>query len=281
MEHEKLRKLTCNIGDMALKRRVERIIAELDIKATDTILDCGCGDGLYLKTIRELGEYNILGFDLNGFSLKLAQGYISEYPAPLIQGSVCELPFEDNTFDKIFSTEVIEHIPDDRRALQEIYRVLKPGGILIVTVPNHNYPFMWDPLNWVLERMFGTYIKSGLWAGIWNMHLRLYYPQEIASLIEESGFDVVRVEPVTHYCVPFNHIILYGLKALLNTGVLPEAVSNSADKFAAKERKQSRLVKFGYAALNTLDKLNDQLPAHKSSSSVLVKSVKNEVLCDV
>lgn len=272
--NSKLDDLTANIGDMALKRRVKRIISELDIKPADFVLDSGCGDGLYLKTIKELGSYNIIGFDLDNRSLRLAQCH-TDNSVSIIQGNGCMLPFKDSAFNKIYCTEVIEHIPDDRQALKEIYRILKPKGTLILTVPNHNYPFLWDPINWVMEAVTGGHIKSGFWAGIWNMHLRLYYPKEISSLIKDAGFKVVSMEPLTHYCMPFNHIVLYGLKKVLDSGMLPDGMKNTADKFSVNENKQSMLIKLGYRVLNLLDKFNDKLTDGESSVSIFVKAVKD------
>lgn len=271
---KKLADLTVNIGDMALKRRVISIITELDIKDTDRILDCGCGDGLYLKTIRDLAGCHIMGFDTDMRSLGLVQGFLAQNPVPLTRGDIVKLPFKDNSFDKIFSTEVLEHVPNDLKAAQEIFRVLKPGGLAIITVPNHNYPFLWDPINWILEHLIGRHIKSGFWAGLWNMHLRLYYPGEIKTLLSKAGFKIELVKPLTHYCVPFNHIGLYGLKQVLNSGLLPEAISNSADKFKVKQAKQSKLVHFGYKFLSFIDKGNDRIADNTSSVAIFVKAKK-------
>lgn len=270
----KLEFLTANIGDMALKRRVLSIVKGLDISPLDSILDCGCGDGLYLKIIKELSGAAVSGFDLNGESLRLARGYTKDMGVPLVQGRIGELPYKDNSFGKIFSTEVLEHVEDDLGALKEILRILKTGGRLIITVPNHNYPFLWDPLNWTLERCLGKHIKSGFWAGIWNMHIRLYYREDIEALIKRAGFKVRAVEFLTHYCVPFNHIILYGLKKLLVSGLLPENMSNTADKFSASKDRQSGLIRMGYKILEFIDRGNDVQDKEMSCAAILVKAVK-------
>ncbi|MDO8748137.1 MAG: methyltransferase domain-containing protein [Candidatus Omnitrophota bacterium] len=271
---KKLGSLTANIGDMALKRRVLSIVKGLNISLFDSILDCGCGDGLYLKTIKELFGVAIFGFDLNGGSLRLAQGYTKDMGVPLVQGRIGALPYKDNSFSKIFSTEVLEHVEDDLGALKEILRILKPEGMLIITVPNHNYPFLWDPLNWMLERCLDKHIKSGFWAGIWNMHLRLYYREEIEALIRQAGFKVKAAEFLTHYCVPFNHIILYGLKKLLLSGVLPKGMSNTSDKFSAAKDKQSKLIRLGYRILEIIDRGNDSQSKERSCAAILVKAIK-------
>lgn len=274
LDSKKLESLTANIGDMALKRRVLSIIKWLNISPFDSILDCGCGDGLYLKIIKELSGVNIIGFDLNGESLMLARGYTRDKGVPLVQGRIGVLPYKDNSFSKIFSTEVLEHVEDDSGALKEIFRILKPGGTLIITVPNHNYPFLWDPVNWVFEHCFGKHMKSGFWAGIWNMHLRLYYREGIEALIRQAGFKVKAAEFLTHYCVPFNHIVLYGLKKLLLSGILPEGISNSADKFSAAKDRQSKLIRLGYRILKIIDRGNDSSLKERSSVAILVKAIK-------
>lgn len=274
IDPEKLESLTANIGDMALKRRVLSIIKGMDISPFDSMLDCGCGDGLYLKIIKELSGVKIIGFDLDGESLRLARGYTKDKGVPLVQGRVGALPYKDNSFSKIFSTEVLEHVEDDAGALREIFRILNPGGLLIVTVPNHSYPFLWDPLNWALEHWFGKHMKSGFWAGIWNMHLRLYYKREIEALVRQAGFRIMYTEFLTHYCVPFNHIILYGLKKLLLSGLLPEGMGNTADKFSFAKDKQSKFFRLGYRMLEIIDRGNDSSLKERSSAAILIKAIK-------
>lgn len=56
-------------------------------------------------------------------------------PLADVEADICDLPFEDNTYDVILCNHVLEHIPDDLKAMQELYRVLKPGGMAIVQIP--------------------------------------------------------------------------------------------------------------------------------------------------
>ncbi len=58
-----------------------------------------------------------------------------ESPIADVKADICDLPFEDNSFDIIFCNHVLEHIPDDTKAMQELYRVLKPGGLGIFQIP--------------------------------------------------------------------------------------------------------------------------------------------------
>ena len=56
-------------------------------------------------------------------------------PLADVKADICQLPFEDNTFDVIFCNHVLEHIPDDTQAMRELYRVLKPGGWAVLQIP--------------------------------------------------------------------------------------------------------------------------------------------------
>ena len=272
---QRLEYLLQNVGDMAFKRRVKTIINSMEIQSTDKILDCGCGEGFYLKVIRDFSDCKLYGFDGGNEVLSRAKVELSGCGVQIDKGDIYNLPYQDAEFDKIILSEVLEHLPDDFSALIEIKRVLKPGGVLFITVPNHNYPFMWDPINKTIETLFRTHIKSGFWAGIWNMHTRLYTSDEIISLIKNAGLEIVSVEAMTHYCIPFNHLFLNGMKRLLNKGMLP-GISTAADKFRFKENNGSRLnpVNMGYRFLNIIDRLNEKIHLEESSVSIGIKTVK-------
>lgn len=274
IDQNKLERITANVGDMNLKRRVHTILKKLEVRNNDVVLDCGCGDGLFLEALSELSDCHLHGFELDEKELRLAQQHLTGKQVKLILGDLLQLPYRDSSFDKIYCTEVLEHVVDDRKALQELKRVLKKGGLLIVTVPNHNYPFLWDPINKILEFLFKRHIQNGFWAGIWNKHPRLYYLSEIRTLIESFGFRVKERLALTHYCIPLNHVILYGLKQILNKGFLPKSIQHTGDKFSWKEQKQSTIIKMAYWFLNRIDRLNDNIPPYKSSVNILIKAQK-------
>lgn len=275
-DSSRLEYLLQNVGDIAFKRRVKTIVHGLEIQDQDKILDCGCGEGFYLKIISELSSCQLYGFDCDEWALNRARQELDGSNIRLDQGDIYNLPYQDEEFDKIILSEVLEHLPDDVNALQEVKRVLKLGGILLITVPNYNYPFLWDPINKSLEALFQTHIKNGFWAGIWNMHARLYTVDEIIHIVEEVGLEMVSVQALTHYCIPFNHLLLNGMKRLLNTGVLPKTLSKAADKFTYRENRRSWLnpVTLGYALFNFIDRLNELIPNEKSSVSIAMKVVR-------
>ncbi|HEY5531323.1 MAG TPA: class I SAM-dependent methyltransferase, partial [Candidatus Anoxymicrobiaceae bacterium] len=106
-------------GGMLLEREVERasIIASLIPEDSNSVLEVGCGDGLIINMVTGTGR-ETMGLDLSESGLKGVRG-----PATL--GSVSELPFEDESWDAVIASEVIEHIPEEdyRQSLREISRV--------------------------------------------------------------------------------------------------------------------------------------------------------------
>lgn len=100
------------------------------------LLDIGCGHGRYSLAVAERGAISVDGIDINEPRIRFAQQKALELQMPHVRfhvASVYGLPFADETFDGAFSHTVFEHLPDLPAALQEIYRVLKPGAMLFVT----------------------------------------------------------------------------------------------------------------------------------------------------
>ncbi len=254
--------LLLNTGDMALKRRARAIVVELDPQNGERILDVGCGDGYYLYLLSSLGlRLKLYGVDFDKQALATASYNLAGKKITLKTASLMDrLPFEDNYFDKIVMSEVAEHLPDDKKGLKEVFRVLKKGGVLALTVPHHNYPLFWDPLNWVLERTFNTHVKSGFWAGIWNQHIRLYYREEIVKVLKKSGFEIVKSEVQTKWCLPFNHQVINLGARMLKSKVLPEDLSTQINKFKKyNQKKRSNLVKLYYGISNFADHFNNNI----------------------
>ena len=95
------------------------------------VLECGCGTGLILERIREHAR-RAVGIDLSPGMLELARARGLEVE----EGSVTALPFEDASFDVTCSFKVLAHVPDIGRALAEMARVTRPGGVMLAEFYN-------------------------------------------------------------------------------------------------------------------------------------------------
>ena len=108
-------------------------------------------------------------------------------PLADVKADICNLPFKDNEFDVVFCNHVLEHIPDDIRAMQELYRILKPGGMSILQIPqdlNRAVTFEDDSITDPLERakIFGQYD-----------HVRVY-GRDYFDKLRSVGFKVAEIE---------------------------------------------------------------------------------------
>lgn len=272
---DRLDELLRNVGDMALKRRAKRMVEKLELKNGDKILDLGCGDGYYSFLLSGFSpKIEITGIDNHIAAIESAKRQVRKKNVQFIIGNAEKLPFSENSFDKIVMSEIIEHVKDDEKVLQEARRVLKPGGILVLTTPNKDYPFLWDPINWLLDHFFNFHIKSGFFAGIWNQHLRLYKVEEIGKKIEKADFKLASSELLTAWCLPFNHYLLNLGCKLLFYKKLSQDLLQDINKFSKSKNQRTSLANCLIWLVNTFDRLNDIFPTNSSGVSIFIKAVK-------
>jgi glycosyltransferase involved in cell wall biosynthesis/ubiquinone/menaquinone biosynthesis C-methylase UbiE len=276
-DHATLDVILRNEADMAHRRRARILLDYLELRDGDAVFDCGCGMGFYLMTLAKLRTLKLVGLDGDLERLRWAQR--ERVPASLLKGDIFELPMADASFDKVLFSEVLEHLSDDRRGLCEIYRVLKPGGVLALSVPHANYPFWWDPINSVWIRLGGKPIRSGPIAGIWSNHERLYKPGDLVQKIQAAGFALEAVEEQTHYSFPFIHFLVYGIgKPLLEKNLLPTSLRTSADRFSGEQNSGSLLnpINLGVGVLRYFDRRNEKpvVERQKTFVNILVKARK-------
>ena len=255
-----LERLLRNESDVAYKRRVRTMVEFLAPREGDRILDCGCGMGFYLKVLTTVRKGACFGLDGDPKALSFARQTLKGRGAALVRGDILHLPYADASFDKVLFTEVLEHLPDDRQGLAEIWRVLRPGGLLALTVPHRRYSFWYDPVNRVAEGLLGRPIRQGPWAGIWANHYRLYLPEEVTARLREVGFEVLQVRNLTHYCFPFTQNIVYTFgKGAIERGLLPDFIAKSAHRFRSEDNAGSpwNPINWVLALFNAVDRLND------------------------
>ena len=153
------------------RRVLNRVIDTLDLPPGAEILDAGCGSGRNMVELAPRGE--VTGIELSPASAAVAR---SRNVGEVVEGSVAELPFEDDSFDFAVCLDVIEHLDDDLQTLRELRRVVRPGGRLLVTVPA--YPSLWSSHDVV------------------NHHRRRYTRTSLLRAARESGWEATRT---THF----------------------------------------------------------------------------------
>lgn len=268
-----------NEADMAYRRRVQTIFEWLAPQDGDRILDAGCGRGFYLKFVRHVSQAEVAGVELELPYLRIAKAALAgESDVKLVNGSLYDLPFPAETFDKAILSEVLEHVDDDVKVLRSVARVVKPGGLIAITVPHANYPFWWDPINRTLETLFKTHIQHGLLAGIWAYHMRLYTPGQLRKAVLDADLEVAGERSFTHHCFPFIHNIVYGFgKTVLEAGLLPKDIAVAADRHNVSGDRGGRLnpVNIGLSLFEWFDRGNaNNEPAGRSTVNLCLLARK-------
>ncbi|NQV88628.1 MAG: class I SAM-dependent methyltransferase [Parcubacteria group bacterium] len=162
---------------LGFRMRAKIILKEaLRISKSSAVLDAGCGYGLYSMILAENGFNHIDAIDLDQKRIENINNVLGELPRlrPSIKthiGSITKLPFQNESYDLIICSEVVEHIRDDISAIKELARVLKPNGTLILSVPyNSKY-------NQRIFKMFG--------------HERPGYTKEnLSTLLRPEGVEI-------------------------------------------------------------------------------------------
>jgi len=203
------------------------------------LLDVGCGAGHYFHIYKKKG-LKYIGIEPN-------ESLISEN---VIYASAEKMPFSNESFDYVVCTDVLEHVENLDDAIKEIKRVLKMKGKLILTVPNKKFPFVYDPINWILNK-FGKRIPIGLWA--WG-HKRLFKEDDLRKLMEENGLKINHYEGRSRFLVALFVNYLPYLSTYVVSPLLKKIGLKKQGEFKVKEGiENSKLYRF-YNKINELDK---------------------------
>ena len=157
----------------------------LGLLAGDRVLDMGCGAGRHAFEMYRRGA-DVIAFDQDAdelakvgelFAAMRAEGEVPDSgDADIKEGDALALPFADGEFDRVVAAEVLEHIPADIQAIDELVRVLRPGGTLAVSVPR------WFPeiVCWKLSEDYHN-TPGG--------HIRIYSDKELISKLRNAGLE--------------------------------------------------------------------------------------------
>ncbi len=155
----------------------------LNLSNDEFLLDMGCGEGrhsigAYIET-----QANILGLDLSMKDLKIAQNRLNDFDTSNIK-SVCQfggadivsIPLLDSSLDAVICSEVLEHVDSPQESIKELIRVLKPGGVLALSVPR----YMPELICWKLSK---EYSKTP------GGHVRIFKHKQLKKLGINNGLE--------------------------------------------------------------------------------------------
>jgi len=146
------------------------------------VLDAGCGTGRFSARLIERGAC-VVSLDI-GHGL-VTQSLLKSPTAWGVQSSLENLGIADDTFDVVVCTEVIEHTPNPRCSVHELMRVLKPGGILVLTVPHQLWRFSVTVANWLKIRPYAGYEN---WVS--RRELELWVEEAGGNIEQMIGFNL-------------------------------------------------------------------------------------------
>lgn len=167
-----------------VRKAGNQIAAGLALTAAGRLLDIGCSLGYTLEAGRRLG-LTAAGLDVSKFAVERCRqlGFEAE------QGSLEQLPWDDENFDIVVMKHVLEHTPQPKQALREVARVLRPGGAVVITVPNLGY---WKSL--AFKRSYRYFRPDDLG----RQHYVYYTKRTLAALLTAVGFSVAKTGKVIY-----------------------------------------------------------------------------------
>lgn len=172
-------------------RRLHMIVEAAGERLKGQVLVNGCGVGLYVKHLLPLAN-KVFGLDIE-FPRVVET---SQYSPLMINGAGEQLPYAANSFDMILSHEVLEHLQDDKVAIHEMVRTLKPGGRVVLFCPNRGYPFETHGIYWRGQYHFGNKPLVNYLPRVWRdrlaPHVEVYTRRDLENLF--AGLPVRFVE---------------------------------------------------------------------------------------
>jgi ubiquinone/menaquinone biosynthesis C-methylase UbiE len=163
-------------------RYLMRVLQQRSVRAA-RLLEVGCGSGRILRTIRAHDpDIALAGIDLSASQIDAARRAHGTLDIDYRSGDGERLPYDDESFDFVIFLDYLEHIERPRESLAEMYRVLKPGGVLHFVCPAEG---QFPTIYWLSSRIFGRHFKEQTLGHIQQFSLR-----QIEELARAAGFTI-------------------------------------------------------------------------------------------
>ena len=178
------------------ERRLQMILEAGGDRTTGNVLENGCGVGMYVAHLAPQAN-RVIGLEYDFERARTAGQASAGYPNAAILCAAGEaLPFPESYFSMILSHEVLEHVQDDRRSVEEMLRTLKPGGRIVLFVPNRGYPFETHGVYWRGRYHFGNiplvnYLPRR-WRNRLAPHVRIYSRGDLERLFAGLPVRLIR-----------------------------------------------------------------------------------------
>ena len=217
------------------------------IRPGNRVLDVGCGGGRHAFEVYRRGgrviacdlDIDELGGVRGMFGAMAAAGEVSPpqtgagSAATPVAGDVTSLPFCDDAFDRVIAAEILEHVLDDQRAMVELARVLRPGGLAAITVP----AFFPERVCWALSTEYHE-VPGG--------HVRIYTRVELEAKLARAG-----LEPRWHHHAHGLHSPYWWLKCAVGVGKDDHPLASAYHKMLVWDiMKGPRTTRLAERALN-------------------------------
>ena len=199
------------------QRRLEMIVNGAGERIGGRVLENGCGVGMYVEHLAPFGGC-IVGLEYD-FERAAEAGSRSQR---ILNAAGEHIPLPSGAFDLILSHEVLEHVQDDAQAVREMVRVLRPGGRIVLFVPNRGYPFETHGIYWKGKYYFGNkpfvnYLPRA-WRDKLAPHVRVYSRRDLEKLF--AGLPVKVIDRTVVFGAYDNIIARFGALGKVLRGIL-------------------------------------------------------------
>ncbi|MGC6512536.1 MAG: class I SAM-dependent methyltransferase [Parvibaculales bacterium] len=177
------------------------------------VLDLGCGEGRHCHAVYHEAKCHVIGLDLGFADVRKTRDGFAAAPvlAPaetqrfhVLVGNALSLPFPDHSMDRVICSEVLEHIPDYLRVIEEIDRVVKPDGVIGISVPRR-WP---EKICWWLSADYHNEPGG---------HIRIFNQKELTEDFRSRGFRLIRKDYAHGLHTPYWWLrCAFGVKKPLN-----------------------------------------------------------------